>query len=203
MQGSLAVLLLVFAPLALWAFLHNRRASAARLEQITRDYYEKYQERLPHAVVAAISRPALLPAVHASLWMGLLAAMLVFVTLAFSPYSYFPNFHAAGSDQTPVLELKALRTDFQSKPMKIDGEVTNIGGAVLPQLHVHLVLYDRNMAVMAVRTIDIEQPLAPAQTMPFFFSERPVDGIKRIGITFSSRFGPLAHREGAEAKQTS
>lgn len=202
MQGGLAAFFLLFVPLALWTFLRNRRRKAARLELIRRDYYEKYRDRLPYAVAAAVERPPLLPAIHVSLWTSLAASALTFLTLAFSSLSYFPNFRSLSADQPPGLELKTLHTDFQSQPMKIDGEVTNIGGAVLPQLHVHLVLYDQNLAVVTARTIDIEQPLAPSQTMPFFFSEERTDTIRRIGITFSSKFGPLIHRESAEAKQS-
>jgi hypothetical protein len=124
-------------------------------------------------------------------------AVAAFLALAYSPLTYFPNFRDFGKESKPGVELTTLRTDFESALMKVDGEVTNIGDGVLPELHVHLILYDQNLRPVAVRTIDIDQPLAPGQIMPFFFSEARSDTIRRVGVTFSSRFGPLSHREAA------
>jgi hypothetical protein len=201
LQASLAVLLLIFIPILLWSARHNRLTFASRLERARREYFEQHQERLPQALAAAIPRPPLLPAIQAALWIGLAAGAAAFFLLAFSVFSYFPNLRSVSPDRIPKLELKTLHADFQSKPMKIDGEVTNITSEILPELHVHLVLYDQNLAIAAVRTIDIERPFGPNETLPFFFSETRTEKIRRIGVTFSSRRGPITHKENAEAGQ--
>ncbi|MBI4455267.1 MAG: hypothetical protein HY644_05140 [Acidobacteria bacterium] len=203
LQGAIGVLLVLFAAGALYVLLRHREERAALLDRISREYFLQYKERVPRAVSAAISRRPVLPAVYRALWVSLGASLIAFLALAFTPLSYFPNFYDVGRDTTTSLELKTLHADFQGNSMRVDGEVTNISTNILPELHIHLILYDKDLAPMKVHTIDFGKPLIPGQTMPFFFSEPRLETVKQVGITFSSRFRPLLHKEGPQVKQPS
>ena len=197
MQGAAGGFLLVFAALSLSLLWRHRRRQRAAQESLTREHFATYQEPLPHAFMRAAGRSSSIPVLYIALCGSAAVAVAGFLALAYSPWTYFPNFQDFGKESKPGVELTTLRTDFESALMKVDGEVTNISGEVLSELHVHLILYDQNLRPVAVYTIDIEKPLAPGQIMPFFFSEARSDAVRRVGVTFSSRFGPLPHRGAA------
>ncbi len=195
MQGGLIVFLIFFVALSAysWTRLRGKTASLSRL--IDEEY------RRSNTTFSSLVRPALLPIVVRAWWISAVAGAAAAVILALTPLSYFPNFTSGSLLPTEAVELKTLNADLQSDPMRIDGEVINISGRALPKFRVHLILYDRRSTPVTVRTIEMRQDLRPNQTLPFFFTEPRSESVKRVGVTFSSQYRSLVHRESAEVKQ--
>lgn len=200
MQGGLVAFFLLFAALAVYIVLRHQDRRASLLDHMNEEYLSRYQDLAPHSTSAPLRRP-ILPALWRAYWISLLAGVAIFLTLAFTPLSYFRNFSKSASDQLEKVELRTLRTDFQTDPMEIEGELANITSDVLPKVQAHLILYDVNSATVGTRAIDVAAELAPEQTAAFLFFEPKSDLIKRVGVTFSSQSQPLIHREAAALKQ--
>lgn len=200
LQGGLGVFLVSFAAAALYVLLRGREKKRSLLDEITAEYLDRYPGLAPHTPPSA-AKPEILRPLWRLFWVSLAAGLVTFLVLAFTPVSYFPNFSSTAADQQEFLELKALRMDVQSDPMKIEGAVTNLRSQALRVVQVHLILYDAYSTPLAVRTTDVTDSLAPQQTVSFSLTEPKLETVRRAGITFSSESRPLSHREGAPPKE--